>query len=124
MAFIACVAYGIPRGLSRFRDHLRLLVRPRMASALDADGHDSDGPEHGRIPVRHGTRPDVRFRGGPTGNGRSQRFLPTDILGAIALVGLLLFILIRGMDPTAAAMLSGLFGVLFGRMTKTNGVKP
>jgi len=43
----------------------------------------------------------------------------TDILGAIALIGMLAYALIYGMDSTTSAMLTGLFGVLLGRNMRT-----
>lgn len=95
----------------------------RMAHAMDGGGNDANGAEHG------GQRPVDRDRGHDNGGGRTtdrgQRQQPDAvlILSGIALGGLLLYVLIYKMDPTTAVMLSGFFGVLTGRLSKTNGHK-
>ena len=51
----------------------------------------------------------------------ATHFEAPDILGMVALIGMLTYALLNGMDATIAGMLSGLFGVLLGRSTKRNG---
>ena len=123
MAFICRVAAWFSGFLPGIRYALRLSYRPGMVATMDGTGHDSDGPKYGGVHYDSQLRTDVRFHGDEPSLGRKEWFSPTDVLGLISLVGLFTYALIRGMDTTTAAMLSGLFGVLLGRTTKSNGSK-
>lgn len=96
---------------------LRLLGWCHRMAAVGPEAHDADGLEHRNVDprVKH-SRDDY----GVVGPQKDRRFEPPDVLGLIALMGLLIYALIRGMDATIAGMLTGLFGVLLGRVARKN----
>lgn len=104
---------------------LRLLGWYQKLAKLDGGGDGEHGGQHGDSSAGAGGRRDDCLDGNP--QDRPARFSvqldPPDILGGIALIGLLAYALLRGMDATIAGMLTGLFGVLLGRSTKSNGKK-
>lgn len=112
---------GIFGDLRRWYDDLRLLVGERRIETLDRGGDGGDGPEHGGLRGNAGDRSDDGLSGRHEKREWNVRIEPTDILGGIALIGLLTYALLKGMDATIAGMLTGLFGVLLGRRTKGNG---
>lgn len=123
MVHLGSVAAGLFGVELRGRDDLRLLGWHHRMATMGAGGVHSNGPKH------RGGDPGAGGSGHADGDGdpenRARRFFihiePPEALGAIALIGLLAYALLRGMDPTIAGMLTGLFGVLLGRSTKKNG---
>lgn len=123
MAHLGGVAVRFSRSVLCVRHALRLLGWCQRMDKLESEGDYPDGPKHSHGDSGAGCRTDDR------GNGDSENrpkripvsFEPPEILGGIALIGLLAYALIRGMDATVAGMLTGLFGVLLGRSTRKNG---
>lgn len=120
MVYLGGVVVGVLGLLLRRSHSLRLLDwRCRMANVVEGN---ADGPEHGGVRRSAGNRGnDPGANCGEPRTSLGARFEALDILGAIALIGLLGYAFINGMDATISNMLSGLFGVLFGRSTKKNG---
>ena len=94
---------------------LRILGGAIRLDPVDQRPIDADGPEHGDVPLAAGRRNDDR---GPPGRQAVfwQRLQPSHVLWTIATVGLLAYAMIHGMDATVTAMLTGLFGAMFGPM--------
>lgn len=91
-------------------------------AALGTGKNDHGVPNR---PVHHGARDggydDDKPDRTPLGFWPGLQIEPIDLLGAIALVGMLIYALIYRMEPMVAEMLKGLFCVLLGRTTKRNG---
>jgi len=117
---VATRVFGI---LVRRRDAVRILGWRCNFAAVDRGGHDADGPQHGDGDPGAGNRYHDYGDRDPEHQSKRVSFEAPDVLGGIALIGLLTYALLRGMDATIAGMLTGLFGVLLGRSTKSNGKK-
>lgn len=99
---------------------MRVLEWCRAFAKVDHGGNNANGAEHSSL--RNASRdcgddsgelPDPPYR-----RSFADKIEPGDILGGVALCGLILYALLRGMDATIAAMLTGLFGVILGRSSK------
>lgn len=120
MVYLVSVVVGL-LGYLLLRSHALRLLGWRCGMA-NVGGGDADGVEHGGVHRSAGNRGnDPGANCGEPRTSVGARFEALDILGGIALIGLLGYAFINGMDATISNMLSGLFGVLFGRSTKKNG---
>lgn len=100
--------------------HGDVRIRDGSGLALAVDGNGSaDVPEHRdmgderRVGDPHGFPSNAPLRRGSLW----ERLDPTDALCGVAIVGLLFYALVRGMDNTVAFMLNSFFAMLIGRMT-------
>lgn len=102
------------------RDALWLLGWVRGLATVDGTGDNADGAEHGNLHPPAGSGGHAHVPDDRPGLRTTMRIEAVDVLGGIALVGLLLYALLYKMDATLAAMLIGLFGLVLGRKTKRN----
>jgi hypothetical protein len=126
------LAVWVPRRLFFGHGSLRLHDWQRGVNALDGNvQNDHHGGGDGDVPpVAGGDGDDYDPHPDPQRQTFWQRVMPpehatfwqrikppepADVLGAIALIGLMAYALHRGMDATIATMLTGLFGMLIGR---------
>ena len=124
MVALVGVATQFFGGLSRVRDYLRIPYRARMVAAMDGNGNNTDGSQHGGLPVPARSRNNGGLpRYAPPNVSKRAWIEPVDILGGIALIGLFIYAWKYGMNRTMENMLIGLFGMLFGRSTKSNEMK-
>lgn len=90
----------------------RILGRKRGDAELERDRESGHGDQHGGSDSGS-WRGNDDDRNGPT---KKIEWTSAEWFGGIALVGLLLYALIRGMDATVSGMLMGLFGALIYRV--------
>jgi hypothetical protein len=106
--------------LPGFYDHLCLSDGSGLAGKMDGGRDISHGIEYRHLHYASWICDNGEFHGHYTIGEPVKNARPADILGGIAMVGLLVYALIYGMDATISSMLTGLFGVLLGRSMKSD----